>query len=66
MRHEVVHVEQDVEALSADAAVAEERVDRVVPAQQRVAVRQRLRGLVVGAYATGAWSDRSDGFHYRA
>ncbi len=48
---EVVHVEEDVEELGSHAAVAEERVDRVVPLQQRVAVGQRLRGLVVGSHA---------------
>lgn len=47
---EVVHVEQDVEELGAHAAVAEQRVDRVVPAQQRVAMGQRLRGLVVSSH----------------
>ena len=44
---EMQYVEQDVKELSADAAVAEERVDGVVPLQNRVAVCQRLLRLVV-------------------
>jgi len=47
MGEEVVHIEQNVVELRAHAAVAKERVDRIVPAQQGVAVRQGLRRLVV-------------------
>lgn len=47
MGEEVVHVEKNVEELCAHAAVPKERVDRVVPAQQGIAVGQRLRGFVM-------------------
>ncbi len=50
MREEVVHVEEDVEELCAHAAVPEQRVDGVVPAQQSVAVGQRLGRLVVRSH----------------
>ena len=48
MFHEVKDIEQDVEALCASADVAEERVNAVVPLQQRVAMSESLLGFVVG------------------
>ncbi len=50
MGEEVVHIEQNVVKLRAHTAVAKERVDRIVPAQQGVAVRQGLRRLVVRSH----------------
>lgn len=46
-----MHVEQDVEELGAHAAVAEQRVDGVVPLQQSITVGQRLLRLVMGTNA---------------
>jgi hypothetical protein len=45
-----MHITQNVEELSADAAVSEEGIDGVVPTQNKVSVLQGLSRFVMGTH----------------